>query len=349
MINILNKNKINLTKSHSDGNMKRDEEVSRLVGKEVSKKEAKCRSALLCRQENIVWNFKSLLKGKTSPQPCLVAGIKRVSVLCFAKQLRPLPAIRSPKLGEGVQSLEKDRVTNSCVSTVKNLFSYSPINLFTSKKSAFTLAEVLITLAIIGVVAAMTMPSLIAKYQQKVLASQFKKSYSNLQNAINTVNLENGVPYECYTLNGLGGGYRYSECNQFFDKFLNKFQIVNTCPRNQQNCRPKYKTKDEVLSEGGKAANVNCSYPLNESIGYNLNDGSMLYLFYIPYSAGFNSHTALFVGLDVNGPKGPNRWGYDLFYLNLNKKSLTSNVTSMTAICELIEKGGMSAEELMLK
>ena len=75
----------------------------------------------------------------------------------------------------------------------------------------------------------------------------------------------------------------------------------------------------------------------------------MLYLFYIPYSAGFNSHTALFVGLDVNGPKGPNRWGYDLFYLNLNKKSLTSNVTSMTAICELIEKGGMSAEELMLK
>ena len=40
---------------------------------------------------------------------------------------------------------------------------------FMKKNSAFTLAEVLITLGIIGIVAAMTLPSLIAKYQDKVL------------------------------------------------------------------------------------------------------------------------------------------------------------------------------------
>ena len=47
----------------------------------------------------------------------------------------------------------------------------------------FTLAEVLITLGIIGVVAAMTMPSLITKYQKQVAVEQYKKIYSILKNA----------------------------------------------------------------------------------------------------------------------------------------------------------------------
>ena len=50
-----------------------------------------------------------------------------------------------------------------------------------SRKIAFTLAEVLITLGIIGVVAAMTMPTLIANHRKTVLKTQFKKAYSELQ------------------------------------------------------------------------------------------------------------------------------------------------------------------------
>ena len=50
-----------------------------------------------------------------------------------------------------------------------------------SRKIAFTLAEVLITLGIIGVVAAMTMPALIANHRKTVLKTQFKKAYSELQ------------------------------------------------------------------------------------------------------------------------------------------------------------------------
>ncbi len=46
--------------------------------------------------------------------------------------------------------------------------------------SGFTLAEVLITLGVIGLVAALTMPSLIAHYQKKVLVTQIKKAYSTL-------------------------------------------------------------------------------------------------------------------------------------------------------------------------
>ena len=64
--------------------------------------------------------------------------------------------------------------------------TYSPINLFTyslHQKTAFTLAEVLITLGIIGVVAAMTMPSLIQNYQKKRAVTQLKATYSILSQA----------------------------------------------------------------------------------------------------------------------------------------------------------------------
>ena len=51
---------------------------------------------------------------------------------------------------------------------------------YAPRKAAFTLAEVLITLGIIGVVAAMTLPTLIAKYQEKVMITRLKKVYSVL-------------------------------------------------------------------------------------------------------------------------------------------------------------------------
>ena len=46
------------------------------------------------------------------------------------------------------------------------------------KIKAFTLAEVLITIGIIGLVAALTFPSIIGYYQKKVLKEQFKVAYS---------------------------------------------------------------------------------------------------------------------------------------------------------------------------
>ncbi len=52
-----------------------------------------------------------------------------------------------------------------------------------NKIFAFTLAEVLITLGIIGVVAAITIPGLVTKYQQSIAESKLKKMYSTLLNA----------------------------------------------------------------------------------------------------------------------------------------------------------------------
>ena len=55
---------------------------------------------------------------------------------------------------------------------------------FSLKSAAFTLAEVLITLGIIGVVAALTLPALINNYQKSKVESQLKKSYSVLEQTI---------------------------------------------------------------------------------------------------------------------------------------------------------------------
>lgn len=61
------------------------------------------------------------------------------------------------------------------------------------KFKAFTLSEVLITLGIIGVVAAMIIPTLVAKYQEKVAVTQLKKTYSILSNAWQMVEAEYGT------------------------------------------------------------------------------------------------------------------------------------------------------------
>jgi len=60
------------------------------------------------------------------------------------------------------------------------------------KKQGFTLAEVLITLGIIGVVAALTMPSLIQNYKKKEYSVRLKKFNSVMANALRLSEYENG-------------------------------------------------------------------------------------------------------------------------------------------------------------
>ena len=59
-------------------------------------------------------------------------------------------------------------------------------------RHAFTMAEVLITLGIIGIVAAMTLPAVMGKYQKKVTVEKLKKFYSVITNAARLSEYENG-------------------------------------------------------------------------------------------------------------------------------------------------------------
>ncbi len=82
-----------------------------------------------------------------------------------------------------------------------NLFFDTVFSRFTShfslkRKTAFTLAEVLITLGIIGVVAALTLPSLIQSYKERVTVTKVQKAYSILNQAFKRISEEYGEPQD---------------------------------------------------------------------------------------------------------------------------------------------------------
>ena len=61
-----------------------------------------------------------------------------------------------------------------------------------SRKIAFTLAEVLITLGIIGVVAALTIPTLMANHRKQVVETSLEKFYSTMNQAIKMAEVDYG-------------------------------------------------------------------------------------------------------------------------------------------------------------
>ena len=65
-------------------------------------------------------------------------------------------------------------------------------------KEGFTLAEVLITLGIIGCVAALTIPGLLTKCRENVIKNQFKKQYSVIQQALKIVDNELDYTPACF-------------------------------------------------------------------------------------------------------------------------------------------------------
>ncbi len=82
------------------------------------------------------------------------------------------------------------------------------------KLKGFTLAEVLITLGIIGIVAAMTLPAIIQEHRQKMLETGLARFYTTINQAFKASELENGEQ-------------RYWEFSdnscEFYKKYLNKY------------------------------------------------------------------------------------------------------------------------------
>lgn len=89
--------------------------------------------------------------------------------------------------GGGSQKLVLSRLFDK-----KNIKYNASITTYTCKKLGFTLAEVLITLAIIGVVAVLTIPTLIQSYKVKQASAQLKKFNSVMRQAVMLSEIENG-------------------------------------------------------------------------------------------------------------------------------------------------------------
>lgn len=87
---------------------------------------------------------------------------------------------------------------------------------------AFTLAEVLITLGIIGIVAAMTLPTLIKKYTNHVVETRLKVFYSQVNEAIRLSEAEYGDKKDWFNRLDDSEGYSYTDRDEWFQKYIGK-------------------------------------------------------------------------------------------------------------------------------
>ena len=129
------------------------------------------------------------------------------------------------------------------------------IHLFTFKKVAFTLAEVLITLAIIGVVAALTLPSIITDYQKKVTIKKLKTTYNILNNAIEMAKTEYGTDVNSWDMPDTDNKQILS--NYFAEHYMLPYlKVVQDC-KNASSCRfYGYSTLREFVLSNGSIAVV---------------------------------------------------------------------------------------------
>ena len=168
-------------------------------------------------------------------------------------------------------------------------------------RKAFTLAEVLVTLAIIGVLAAVVIPGLLNSYQEKQFKIQAKKKFTELSQITLKLQAENNG-----TLVGLF--VDPANDNTVRDKYLQHMRgIKKTCNAGGST---------ECWHSEWKWLNGNS---FTDSLGYTsravLNDGTLLAFDYI--DSNCLPHRCAYIIIDVNGFKGPNTVGKDIFFMSI--------------------------------
>ncbi len=171
------------------------------------------------------------------------------------------------------------------------------------KNKAFTLAEVLITLVIIGVIAAITVPTIIANSQEQEIKTALKKAHSIIQQALKFYYIDYGE---------FARGSDF-EPRTFKEVFKRHFNVMNdygingyfNANKNQDN----YKTLN---------GNSNLNYYIFDDGQFDLIDGMFIMIENPSFGEGNNR---VFIAVDVNGhDKKPNRLGKDLFFFQVNNE-----------------------------
>jgi len=179
-------------------------------------------------------------------------------------------------------------------------------------KKGFTLAETLIVIGIIGVVAAITIPTIITNYREKATANQVKKAYALLSQAVKLAEVENG-PVE---------GWNWGEEKEDINGEVNVLNILaphlkmlKICGADiGEGCFPRgvmYKYLDgtdygviDDLDTRAKAMLLNGNslhvYSYGDSCEHNLGDSPL-------------DRICGNITVDINGVNGPNQYGKDVF------------------------------------
>ena len=179
-------------------------------------------------------------------------------------------------------------------------------------KKAFSLAEILITLTIIGVIAVLVIPNLLKNYKKTEIEIQLKSTYSTLSNALKLAQIKHGskntMIEEALTNHGNKTVGEY-----FLEKNLEPhLKIVKSCKNeNGKSCNlfpysiEPYR-KDDIKNESFLGV-----YGRNGA-QIQLANGALVYIGNYTYLT-----KNIMFKIDINGKKGPNLLMRDIFHLNI--------------------------------
>lgn len=144
------------------------------------------------------------------------------------------------------------------------------------------------------------------------------------------------------------------ECNLLFSSFLKNMNVVKYCESNayQNGCIPEYEGIDTAYKKMHNSSDYEANQAVSGCPGFykeNIKTGSAFVtadgMIFIPYG---NSAKAKIMAFDVNGQKGPNKWGQDLHLLNATKTYYNSGINYKPWFCrELLEPGGKDTGKLL--
>lgn len=185
------------------------------------------------------------------------------------------------------------------------------------KNFAFTLAEVLITLGIIGVVAALTIPALMNKTNDLELKTAWKKTYSTLNQAAISMFLN----YDDYTISTNVSAH--DGVLNAMSKYLSYSKYCSYEGAHQGECFHKstsFKLLNGNTNPGGPGSNGTFTPWQDQGSTIILSNGALLWG--MDWNSGHPPSNPALIGrmaVDVNGFKGPNMVGKDIFGLFIDK------------------------------
>ena len=218
-------------------------------------------------------------------------------------------------------------------------FMYCKLYKYKQIKFGFTLAEVLITLGVIGVVAALTLPSVIENYREKAIVAQLKKVYATLSVANEVMVMEHGTDYTCrlcqYDLNSSPPSFTDFKKN-IEKEFIKNLNIARECP------------------PGGKSCFSTNAYGGINSNNYGLIISNTSYLLQDGTAIQFNvfDNTSMEIVADINGKKGPNKYGIDTFHFIIeryNKSKLLPEGSPLYSTASIQPKCNRTVKGVQIK
>lgn len=186
-----------------------------------------------------------------------------------------------------------------------------------NKYVAFTLAETLIVMGIIGVVAALTIPNLNSSTANKEKVAKVKKIYQNLDDALGRAHSVYGSQDEWCS------GKTDADCKKiFYERITDFMKVQKTCAPSATGCFTR--SQGSALHSGSVTDNFLSYYQ------FILPDGASVSAY--SYTSGCSDDYCSTFYVDIDGPsKGSFKWGKDLFAFVGTKKDGLNPYWSLSA------------------